>query len=82
MTPKNEIPAQIFNPPVLRKRQEAVPITGVWLRRIGDTAEVLVERDGRWFLVIDELADGNYSHMVEPAGILQAPLDPLERDFP
>ena len=55
-------------------------ISGVWLRRIGDHAEVLVEVDGRWRLVITELTDGYYSHIAETAAILQAPFDPLERD--
>lgn len=54
-------------------------ITGVWLRRIGNKAQVLLESEGeygkRWFLVVEEGLDGQFSHIVEPAGILNSPVD-------
>ena len=66
-------------------RKETVSISGVWLRRIGDKVQVLVEAsgiiDGKWFhdpkwlLVIEEQADGAFSHIAETEGILQSPID-------
>lgn len=54
-------------------------ITGVWLRRIGNKAQVLLESDGehgrRWFLVVEEQFDGAFSHIVETEGILGSPVD-------
>jgi hypothetical protein len=62
-------------------RDATVTISGIWLRKIGDTVQVLAESKGTngkfWFLVIEEQVDGNFSHIVEPTGILNAPLDPL-----
>jgi hypothetical protein len=52
-----------------------VPVTGVWLRRVGDYAEVLAEVDGEWRLIIKEHVDGHFSHIVEPSGIHKAPPD-------
>jgi hypothetical protein len=56
-------------------------VTGVWLRSIGSdlgmNLEVLVEIDGKWRLVIEELADGNISHIVEEAGMANAPADTI-----
>ncbi len=49
----------------------------IWLRTIGERVQVLVERDGAWRLVIDEYHDGPISHIVEPEGIANAPLDLL-----
>lgn len=58
---------------------EPVPITGIHLIRVhreGGLAdlEVRAEVDGQWRTVITELDDGPASHIVEPAGILNAPL--------
>ncbi len=50
-----------------------ISVSGVWLRRVGDDIQVLVETNGRWKLVITELMDGQISHIVEPAGIKNAP---------
>lgn len=50
-----------------------VPVEGIWLRRIGNDLQVLAQVDGRWKLVIEELWDGNISHIVEYDGILHAP---------
>jgi hypothetical protein len=46
-----------------------IEIGAVWLRKIGHDVQVLVEVEGRWRLVISEPEDGNYSHIVEAAGI-------------
>lgn len=56
--------------------QEPVPITGVFLKRIGQYAIVEVEIAGKWVEVIREHADGFYSHIVEPLGIRRAAGDP------
>ena len=50
-------------------------ITAVWLRRIGDNVEVLAEFDGEWRKVITEHHEGNFSHIVESAGMRRAPKD-------
>lgn len=50
----------------------AVPISGVWLRRVGDKVIVSVEIDGRWRDVIVEFYDGQFSHIVETSGIESA----------
>jgi hypothetical protein len=52
-----------------------VEVRGIWLRKIGDQVQVLAEVDNQWRLVIEERQDGNFSHIVEPSGILSAPLD-------
>lgn len=52
-----------------------VKITGIWLRRSGDELHVLVEVNKQWHKAIVEHFDGNISHIVEPAGILSAPVE-------
>lgn len=63
-------------------RDTTVSISGIWLRKIGDKVQVLVESKGKqgrhWFLVIEEQEDGAFSHIAEPSGILDAPVDPFE----
>lgn len=54
-----------------------IPVTGVWLRKIGDEVHVLVEHEGVWKLAITENIDGHFSHIVEQSGIEKAPDDPL-----
>lgn len=44
-------------------------ITAVWLRKIGENAEALIEVDGLWRLAIEEPVDGNFSHIVEQSGL-------------
>jgi hypothetical protein len=55
----------------MSKTQTPVVVTGIWLRAEGDSAVVLVERDGRWVEVIRETKDSPFSHIVEPNGIRQ-----------
>ena len=64
------------------RNKKPIEITGVWLRRRGPqdyfgTAEVLVEVDGVWRLCIEETEGANYSHIIEPLGILNRPVDDL-----
>jgi len=53
-------------------------ITAVWLRRIGDQAQVLVEIRGQWRLAIEEYFDAPFSHIAEyrDDGI-RWPVDPV-----
>lgn len=52
-----------------------VPVSGVWLRKIGHVVQVLVEVQDGWLLVIEEDERGNYSHVVETSGIRSAKID-------
>lgn len=52
-----------------------IEVSGVWLRRSGDKAQVLVELKGVWHLVIEEHWNGQFSHISEPEGIKQSPVD-------
>lgn len=56
----------------LTDQSDFIAVDGIWLRRIGDEVQVLADVGGAWRLVITEHADGNYSHIVEPAGIRSA----------
>lgn len=56
-----------------------VLLHGIWLRRIGDRVEVLVELyPGRWHIIIEEQADAPFSHIVEASGIAKAAPVPSE----
>jgi hypothetical protein len=59
------------------KSDKPVPITAVWLYRSGDRVRVSVEIDGQLRLAIEEVADGNFSHCCEGAGLERAPIDTL-----
>lgn len=56
-----------------------MPVSGVWLRKTtSGQLTVLAEVDGVWRAIIDERCDdGPISHIVEPDGILTAPIDDL-----
>lgn len=55
-----------------------VPITGVWLRRIGNEIQVLVELEAKeWRLAITEQADGQFSHVADGNGADGWRPDPL-----
>ena len=54
-------------------RGPAVPIKGVWLRRLGDYLIVSVEaEDGRDIEIIRDFCDSNYSHSVSEYGLAAA----------
>lgn len=46
-----------------------VPVSALWLRRHGDNAEMLFEREGRWYLAASENIDGSFSHICEALGM-------------
>ncbi len=50
-------------------------VEAVWLRRIDDKVQVLVEDLGKWYLVIEENVDGPFSHIAEHPSLMAAPLD-------
>lgn len=59
-------------------KHEPVAVGGIWLRSIGDNIEVLVERDGQWYVVIQEYGN-TISHIVEPLGILNGKPDQVTK---
>lgn len=56
-------------------QQQAVPVTGIHLVRIGDYVIVRAEMDGKWVDVIKEHHDGSFSHIVEPLGMRRRQAD-------
>lgn len=65
--------------------QSAIAVSGIWLRRDGGENEVgrvivSVDINGRWVDVISEVADGAFSHIVEPLGIRGAIRRKIERE--
>lgn len=69
-----------FMPKSKRVGLESVVVEGVWLRRIGNWVEVLVEIERKWKTIIREHFDGPFSHICEPTGIVKASY--LEHDAP
>ncbi len=54
----------------------SIEIEGVWIRAtMRGSVELLVEVKGEWRLLVEEVFDGAFSHIVEPEGIKQAPRD-------
>ena len=51
-----------------------VPVSGIWVRRIGDDIQLLAEIDEQWRLIAIDPLDGHLSHIVEPSGILSGPV--------
>jgi hypothetical protein len=72
-------------PPVQRVKGDgdlgAVRITGIWVHRafehLGGELAVSVEINGMWHAIGKWPPHGPISHIIEPAGILRAPLDEL-----
>jgi hypothetical protein len=63
----------------------AIAVTGVWVRRdfahLGGELTVLVEIDGQWRRLGTWGAEGVISHIFEPAGIRDAPVDRIAEGF-
>lgn len=49
-----------------------IPVTGIWLKNIGEYTIVEAEIFGEWVEVIRERSDGAFSHIVEPGGMTKA----------
>lgn len=56
---------------------EPVPVTGLWLRKIGDQVQMLAEIDGAWRLIWEEHQEGPFSAICEARGFRGKPLDNL-----
>jgi hypothetical protein len=50
-------------------------VEAIWVRRIGEKVQVLFESLGKWRLVIEESADGSFSHIAEHPALEAAPED-------
>ena len=48
---------------------QEIAIEDIWLMREGDDAVVYVKRQGLWYEVIRELAEGSFSHCITANGI-------------
>ncbi len=60
----------MLNPEQLQSHETSpFPVSGIWLRRIGDEVHVLFEHDGHWYMGINEFVEGNFSHIMEPLGM-------------
>jgi len=55
--------------------ERRICISGLWLRRIGDKVQALIEWHGHWYVACEEHFDGPFSHIVEYSGMMKAPLD-------
>lgn len=55
------------------------PTRAIWLRRIGDHVQVLVESDDshEWRIVMEESFDSIFSHIWEGRDLKDKPFDPL-----
>jgi hypothetical protein len=51
--------------------KNTVPITGLWLRTMGNQIQVLFERDGKWYMAMEHTGpkDLLISQIVEVAGL-------------
>jgi hypothetical protein len=61
----------------MRNLNKSIRIGGVWIRAIGENVELLVELEDGWHLCATEPLDAAFGHIVEPGGIINAPLDYL-----
>lgn len=59
----------------MRVGLDSIEVRGVWLRREGNQAVVLVERGDKWVEIIREGFDGQFSHICEPTGIVNRESD-------
>ena len=54
-----------------RVGKHTVEVSGLWLRKMGDHAEMLAENPatGEWVLLASEQIEGQFSHICEPTGV-------------
>jgi hypothetical protein len=55
--------------------KEPVPVTALWLRKIGDQVQMLAEVDGRWRLIWEEFEEGPFSAICEARAFREKPYD-------
>jgi len=68
----SDLPTENTGNKHLHRQFLAAKLTGygpIALRRVGDYAVVEIERDGKWYGIIKEPIDSQFSHIVEPLGI-------------
>lgn len=55
------------------KQDGTVPVTGVWVRKVGETIEVLleIEHDGMWRRVVNQDLNQPISVILESEGIVR-----------
>lgn len=61
--------------PAAAGSQPPAVISGAWLRRLGDKAQMLVELNGHWRLLASANLGDQFSHIAEPNGMRRAPVD-------
>lgn len=61
-----------YNQRAQKAAQKKTGYGAIHLNRSGNHVTVSVEIEGKWFVVIREAWDSNFSHIVEPVGILDA----------
>ena len=59
------------------QKLKTVPVSALWLRKIGRKVHILAEIDGEWRLVWEEWEDGPFSAICEASGLRDKPLDPV-----
>lgn len=62
--------------------QDPVPVTGIWLFKENDHCIVSAEINGEWRRLISEHVEGPFSHIIEPPGMIKAPLETGEELTP
>lgn len=55
------------------KQDKTVPVSGVWVRKIGETVEILLEfeHDGMWRRIVSQDLNQQFSEILEPEGIVR-----------
>jgi hypothetical protein len=67
-------PGQVYR---CNKHRIVIPVSAIWLRRIGEHVEVLAEIDGKFRLVTREQWEGNFSNIANASGADRWPVDRL-----
>lgn len=45
--------------------KESAEVTGIWIRNIEGHCELLIEKNGKWYLLCKEPLDNPFSHICE-----------------
>ena len=60
-----------------RLKPKTIPVSAMWLRKIGNQVQMLAEIEGVWRLIWEEYEDGSFSAICESNGFMDKPLDTL-----
>lgn len=55
-------------------KRKSVPVTAVWIRKMMDKVQVLIETDGEWRMISEQHVDGVFSHTSEVGALEAAPI--------